>query len=233
MEYFITIIICIAVAIALKFAWSIKIKDIKTLKEVGYDSSFNEITNKLPENQEICKAILKKLNNEQVTIKEEENNTASLYIAINNTIMIANIKNTFSRVQTIAHECLHSIQNRRILLFNFFFSNIYFLYFFAICILRILKILNFSMLHIFILIIFGFLYYAIRSYLEIDAMTKAEFLAKEYMEEEKRLSPEEIAIIAEKNKQVTEIGIKLTNYQLVLNCFLKIVIFAIINLLFH
>ena len=233
MEYFITIIICIAVAIALKFAWSIKIKDIKTLKEVGYDSSFSEITNKLPENQEICKAILKKLKNEQVTIKEEENNTASLYIAINNTIMIANIKNTFSRVQTIAHECLHSIQNRRILLFNFFFSNIYFLYFFAICILKILKILNFSMLHIFILIIFGFIYYAIRSYLEIDAMTKAEFLAKEYMEEEKRLSQEEIAIIAEKNKQVTEIGIKLTNYQLILNCFLKIVIFAVINLLFH
>lgn len=232
MEYFITIIICIAVAIALKFAWSIKIKDIKTLKEVGYDSTLNEITNKLPENQEICKAILKKLNNEQVTIKEEENNTASLYIAINNTIMIANIKNTFSRVQTIAHECLHSIQNRRILLFNFFFSNIYFLYFFAICILRILKILNFSMLHIFILIIFGFIYYAIRSYLEIDAMTKAEFLAKEYMEEEKRLSQEEIAIIAEKNKQVTEIGIKLTNYQLILNCFLKIVIFAIINIIF-
>lgn len=232
MEYVIIIMISIIFLIALKFAWSIKIKDIKTLKEVGYDSSLNEITNKLPENQEICKAILKKLNNEQVTIKEEENNTASLYIAISNTIMIANIKNTFSRVQTIAHECLHSIQNRRTLLFNFFFSNIYFLYFFAICILRILKILKFSILHVFILTIFGFIYYTIRSYLEIDAMTKAEFLAKEYMEEEKRLSPEEIAIIAEKNKQVTEIGIKLTNYQLILNCFLKIVIFAIINIIF-
>lgn len=232
MEYIVIIIISIIFLITLKFAWSIKIKDIKTLKEVGYDSTLNEITNKLPENKEICQAILKKLNNEQVTIKEEENNTASLYIALSNTIMIANIKNTFSRVQTIAHECLHSIQNRRTLLFNFFFSNIYFLYFFAICILRILKILNFSMLHVFILTILGFIYYAIRSYLEIDAMTKASFLAKEYMEEEKHLSQDEIEIITEKNKQVTEIGIKLTNYQLILNCFLKIVLFAVINIIF-
>ena len=38
---------------------------------------------------------------------------ASLYIVATNTILISNIKDTFTRVQTIAHECLHSIQNKK------------------------------------------------------------------------------------------------------------------------
>ena len=155
MEYIVIIVISIIFLLILKYAWNIKIKDIKKLKEIGYDKTLNEITNKLPENREICKTILKKLNNENVNIKEEleeenrntkrkdgnnknitiakeknlnkedEKNkkaTASLYIAITSTIFIADVKNTFTRVQTIVHECLHSVQNRRTLLFNFIFS---------------------------------------------------------------------------------------------------------------
>ena len=79
--------------IILKFAWSIKIKDIKKLKELGYDKSLNEITNKLPENKEICKNILKILNNENVKIEESESNQASLYMVLSNSTIIANIKN--------------------------------------------------------------------------------------------------------------------------------------------
>ena len=140
MEYFVMIFICIITLIVLKFAWNIKIKDVKTLKDIGYDPKLNEITNKLPENKEVCKSILKMLNNDDVTIKEGENNQASLYIVISNSIIIANIKNTFTRIQTIAHECLHSVQNRKTLLFNFIISNLYIIYFIAICILTILKI---------------------------------------------------------------------------------------------
>ena len=36
-------------------------KYINKLKELGYDKGLNEITNKLPENKEICKDILKML----------------------------------------------------------------------------------------------------------------------------------------------------------------------------
>ena len=140
MEYIFIICICVLTMIILKFAWSIKIRDIKKLKELGYDKGLNEITNKLPENKEICKDILKMLNNENVKIEESESNQASLYMVLSNSIIIANIKNTFTRVQTVAHECLHSIQDKRTLLFNFIFSNIYFIYFVAICILAILKI---------------------------------------------------------------------------------------------
>lgn len=224
MEYLIIVLSCIVFLIILKFAWNIKIKDIKKLKEIGYSKELNEITNKLPENKEICKTILKKLNNETVNIKESENNTASFYLVLNNTILIANIKNTFTRVQTIAHECLHSVQNKRTLLFNFIYSNIYFIYFVVICILSILGIEKQGMLHIFILTMLGIIYYAIRSYLEMDAMTKARPLAKEYMEEEGSLSKEEQKTILENYDKINEIGIKMTNYRLIISITIKIII---------
>ena len=224
MEYLIIVLSCIIFLIILKFAWKIKIKDIKKLKEIGYSKELNEITNKLPENKEICKTILKKLNNETVNIKESENNTASFYLVLNNTILIANIKNTFTRVQTIAHECLHSVQNKRTLLFNFIYSNIYFIYFVVICILSILGIVNHGMLHIFILTMLGIIYYAIRSYLEMDAMTKARPLAKEYMEEEGSLSKEEQKTILENYDKINEIGIKMTNYRLIISITIKIIV---------
>ena len=134
MEYILIICISLITLAVLKFVWGIRIKDIKLLKELGFDKKLNEITNKLPENREICNDILKILGNENVNVKENEGNQASLYIAISNSIIIANIKNTFTRVQTIAHECLHSVQNRRTLIFNFILSNLYIIYFISIII---------------------------------------------------------------------------------------------------
>ena len=182
----------------------------------------------MPENKEICKSILNILNNEKVVIKESENNTASFYLVLNNTILIANIKNTFTRVQTIAHECLHSIQNRRTLLFNFIYSNIYFIYFLCICILSLLRLNKYPMIHLFILTILGFIYYAIRDYLEMNAMTKAKPLAKEYMEQEGTLSKEEQKKILDNYEIINEIGIKMTNYKLIINVTAKIIIYTII-----
>ena len=233
MQYVAIIIINILTLIILKFAWNIKIKDIKKIKELGYNKDLNQITNKLPENKEICKNILKKLNNEKVKIEEDNNNKTSLYLVLSDSILIANIKYTFTRVQTIAHECLHSIQNRKILIFNFVFSNIYFIYFIVVCILGILKISkNFEILSLSILIMFNFVHYAIRSYLEMDAMTKAKSLAKEYMEEEGSLSKEEQKEILENYEIINDIGIKLTNYILIAKCIFKLIIYSLILIIF-
>lgn len=228
MEYIAIIVTCIVFLIILKFAWKIRIKDIKQLKEIGYDKELKDLTDKLPENREICKTILKKLGNEKVEIKESESNTASFYLVLNNSILIANIKDTFTRVQTIAHECLHSIQNRRTLLFNFIYSNIYMIYFLCICILSLLRLNEYKMLHLFILTIMSFIYYAVRSYLEMDAMTKAKPLAKEYLQEEGTLTRQEQDKIVENYEKINEIGIKLTNYKLVINCTIKIIIYTVI-----
>ncbi len=232
MEYFVMIFICIITLIVLKFAWNIKIKDVKTLKDIGYDPKLNEITNKLPENKEVCKSILKMLNNDDVTIKEGENNQASLYIVISNSIIIANIKNTFTRIQTIAHECLHSVQNRKTLLFNFIISNLYIIYFIAICILTILKINQYKMICLFIFIILDFIQYSIRSYLEMDAMIKAKPLAKEYIEKEGSLDKKEQETVLTNYETINNIGIKLSNYVLILNQIIKLIIYMTICIIF-
>ncbi len=228
MEYIVIIVISIIFLGTLKFAWNIRLKDIKKLKELGYNKELNEITNKLPENKQICQTILKKLHNETVEIKESTDNKASLYIVFSNSILIANIKDTFTRVQTIAHECLHSVQNKRTLYFNFIFSNIYFLYFLVICILTFMRLNSYPMLLLFGLVILGCTYYTVRSSLEMDAMIKAKPLAKEYMEEEGTLNKQEQETILQNCETINQIGIPLTNFQLVLNCTVKVILYSLI-----
>ena len=65
--------------------------------------------------------MLKMLDNKNVKIEEAKDTGTSLYIAVTNKISIADMKNNYARIQTIAHECIHSCQDRRLLLFNFIF----------------------------------------------------------------------------------------------------------------
>ena len=221
----IIILICLILVI---FLGIIMLEKVKIVKKLIENEKLKNMVNKFPENIDICKNILKKLENESVEIKQEDENKTSLYIAISNKIVIANIKDTFTRVQTIAHECIHSVQNRKMLLFNFIYSNIYLIYFALIIILTIFGIIKNSMLHIEILTIAGFIYYAIRSYLETDAMTKARFLAKEYLEENNLCSKEELNELINKYDELNEIGIPLYNYGLLFNVLVKLLIYCVI-----
>ena len=127
------------------------------------------------------------MNNEKVKIQEDKEANNCLYIAVSDKILIANMRDSFTRIQTIAHECLHSVQDKRILLFNFIYSCFYLIFFYIIIILGILKLIPTKILAISAFIIISFVYYFVRSYLENDAMIKAKFLAKEYMEEKGRI----------------------------------------------
>ena len=225
MEFIVLLIIVIIMYFILRFIFDFNMKKIK---EIGEDKELDKLTQKYPENIEICKTYLKKLNNENVKIEEDKNSNATLYLVMSNKIFIANLKDSYTRIQTIAHECLHSIQSKKLLWFNFIFSNIYLVYFFIICILAIFKILPYKMLFLSILIIFGFVFYAVRTYLENDAMIKARFLAKEYMQEKGISTQEEIDRIVNKYDELNDIGIKCTNFQLLSNVFLKIMILLII-----
>lgn len=233
MEEIIILGICILAILILKFALGIKIKDIKKVKQIGYDKKLNDITDKLPENKEVCQEILKQLNNEDVAIKvnEEKEATLSYYSVISNQIMIANIKDTFTRIQTIAHECVHSTQNRKILLFNFVFSNIYLLYFITILILTILKMIGSANVAIIGLIILGYIYYAVRSYLEIDAMTRAPYIAKEYIEKSEKLSNEELEIVMKNYYEMNQLGIPMTNFSLIMSVITKVIIYCIVAIM--
>ena len=129
MEYVIILITLWLVAFLLKILFGYNLKKIK--KEVE-NKELDEIVKKYPENKVICEEYLRKLNNEKVEIEENDGTENSLYIAISNKILIGNIKNSYSRIQTIAHECLQSIQDRKLQIFNFVYSNIYMLFFIVI-----------------------------------------------------------------------------------------------------
>lgn len=221
----VTIIISIILAIVLKI-------NVKKVKQIAQNTMLDELAKKYPENTEICREILKKLNNEKVIVEENKDIDNCLYIAVTNKIIIAETKNSFTRIQTIAHECLHSVQERQIQLFNFIYSNIYLLYFIIIFILGLIKKLPNEMLFLNIFLILGMVYYFVRAYLENDAMLKARYLAQEYMEEKNILSKEEINKIMHGLDQINSIGIKGVNYSLLLGVLIKAIILALVFLIF-
>ena len=225
MELIILSIISIILAENLKYLFEYNIRKIKKIAE---NKELDEISKKYPSNIEICKEYLKKLNNQDVKIEENKDTEASLYIAVTNKISIANISKSYTRIQTIAHECLHSIQDRKLLIFNFVFTNIYLIYFIIISILAILKILPFKLMFLTILLLLGLVYYSVRVFLENDAMIKARYLAKEYMEEKKISDDEEINKIVKGFDYINNIGIECVNYNLFFGVIVKVLIFSII-----
>ena len=182
MEFIVLLIIVIVVYLILRFIFDFNVKKIK---ELGEDKELDKLTQKYPENVEICKWYLKKLKNKNVKIEEDKNSNATLYLVMSNKIFIANLKESYTRIQTIAHECLHSIQSKKLL----------------------------------------------RTYLENDAMIKARFLAKEYMQEEAISTREEIDKIVNKYDELNDIGIRCTNFQFLSNILVKIIILAVIFLI--
>lgn len=225
MEFIIIAIIAIILSILLGYLFDYNKNKIKHIAD---DKELDELASKYPSNIEICKKYLKKLKNQNVKIEENTESETSLYIAITNKISIANIANSYTRIQTIAHECLHSIQDRKILNFNFIFSNLYILYFFTICILAIFKMLPNKMLFLSIYLLLSMVYYMVRIYLENDAMIKARYIAKEYMEEEKISTPGEINKIVQGFDKINALGIKCVNYKFFLNIIIKLLIFSVI-----
>ena len=231
--YLIIIIIFLFFLLILKIGLNIKIKDVKRLKQLSQDNTLNKITNVFPKNKEICEEILKKLNNKDVEIEElgeDSKSQTSLYLVMQNKIIIANIKDNFARIQTIAHECIHSIQNKKILKFNFIFSNISNLYFLVICILALFNLFNEQVLYCLLisLILVQSISFMVRSHLETDAMTRAEYIAKDYIKEKNILKKEDEEKIVNTYKEINDTGIKLYNYILISKKVLGVIVFLVL-----
>ena len=225
MENIIYIILLVLTIILFKFIFKINLKKAKELNE---NKDLEKITDKFPENVEIAKEMLEMLSNKNVKIEEAKNTNTSLYIAVTNKISIADMKNNYARIQTIAHECLHSCQDRTMLLFNFIFSNISIVYFLLISILTITKVINNQMLQIAILMLIMIIQFAIRSFLEIDAMTRARFLAKEYMEKKKICTEEEIKSLLQEYEKINKVGIPFVIDNLLTNGLFRVLIYTLI-----
>lgn len=228
MDVLIVAAIIAILSIILKFLFG---ANLKKLKKITENEKLDKVIEKYPDNTEVCEWFLKKLKNEKVKIQEDEQSDASLYLVVGNTIKIGKIGQSFTRIQTIAHECIHSIQSKKLLIANFILSNLYFLYFIVMVFLRFGKneiIVENQSIILFSFMALGLCFYAIRTYLENDAMIKARYLAKQYLEEQKISNEKEIDEIIESYDKMNDIGIKCVNYNIFLIVTVIIVLFSII-----
>lgn len=228
MEFIIIGIISLVLLLILKVIFGYNQKE---LEKVAKNDELDELSKKYPENIELCKSYLKKIGNEKVEIEQNDNAENSLYIVATNKIMIANIKKSYTRIQTIAHECLHSIQDKKLLWFNFVFSNIYMLYFLLVCILAIFRVLPYETMFLVGLLMLGCVFLVVRCFLENDAMIKAKFLAKDYLEEQKISSKQEIQKFVDEFDKINNLGIKSVNYYFFMDVMTKVFVFATICLI--
>ncbi len=228
----IVVIICCAITlILLKIFLNLNFKSIKQMNDRGTDE-LEHLSTKFLSDEQMCEDILKKLdNNSNVKIKKYEEYNSCLYTIFNNTITIGKFKQNYMKIQTIAHECVHSCQNKTTLWANFIFTNIYLIYFWIVMILEILNKLPYANIHIIILIFLSLIQYIIRFSLENEAMIKARFIAKEYIEETKILEKEEKDKLISEYDEVNNIGIHFINYYTIGINIIKVIIFSILVLI--
>ena len=208
---------------------NIGIKDFKKLRGIVEDVKLTETIKKFPSNTEICKQTLKKLNKEDVKVEEDNSSKTSVYLVFKNKIVIGKA-NVITRIQTVIHECIHTTQDKRLLKFNVIFANINNLYLLIISILSLFNKISYSTATIclWVLALMQLTLYAVRSFLETDAMTRAEFMAQDYIKETGYVSQEEKEKIIQTYKDVNKAGIKSYNYVLLMKALIKLLIYAII-----
>lgn len=226
----IVIITCLITIIVLKFALGVNFKELKGFKTRG-TKELESLPKKFPESIEICKQILEKKKNQNVNIKEEEDYNSCLYTVFNNCITIGKFQQEYMKIQTIAHECIHSCQNKFTLWFNFIFTNLYLLYFIIISVLTIFNKMQNNIIYLIILIFISLIQYVVRFSLESDAMQNARYLAQEYIEDNNILNKEEKKLLLEEYDEVNKIAIPLTNFELIFKNIIKIIIYAVIILI--
>ena len=217
---------------------------IKKLKALEANEKLEIITSEFPENIKMVEEILdiienNKIKKEFVRPKVEivEDTKTSLYIAVTNKILIADMKNNYARIQTIAHECIHSSQNKALIFFNFIISNINILFFLALVGLTLFRVIEMNILLVAVLTIMILTQFAVRIYLEVDAMKKARLLAEEYINkkiagnDELNLTKEDKEKLLKGYDKINEEGIPFMIDYFLTTALVKILIYATIGVL--
>lgn len=223
------ILVCLITIILLKIFLNISFKSIKDL-EIRSSEQLEKVSNEFPEDRKICEEILKKFNKNNVKIKIEPEYETCLYTVFNNTITIGKFKQNYMKIQTIAHECVHSMQDKITLWSNFILTNIYLIYFITILVLTFFNKLPHINIHILILIFLSFIQYILRNTLETEAMIKSKFIAKDYIEENEILNRDEKEQLLEEYDKINDIGIPFMNYYTISMNVMKIIIFTFFSL---
>ena len=124
------------------------------------------------------------------------------------------------------------MQNKVMLKFNFVISNINMIYFLIISILTLLGKISEPMQKILLTVLLAlqFIFFVVRNSLEIDAMTRAENLSKEYISQENILSKENEERLMNKYKELNKIGIKTYTFMLTIKMIIKPLLYCVIAL---
>lgn len=157
-----------------------------SIVEAIHDEEISPILKKTGDNEVIAREILSKLNNEHTKIEKNKDDKikASFYNSNIDKIVIKDTKDLedLSRVVHIAHECVHSIQDKKIQKIHFIVSNIQILYFLAIFIYFFYNKnteLRFSLLLVQVFVFF--ITFFIKVVLESDATYRAVLVSLEYL----------------------------------------------------
>lgn len=226
------IILGVITLVLLKIFLNINFKKLKQL-ETGSNENLKDISEKLQnvKSEDMCKNILNKLDCSDVDICIKPEYNACLYTVFDNKITIGKFKEQYMKPQTIAHECIHASQNKVTLWANFIFTNIYLLFWVVTCILSVLNKLPNTNIFTIALVFTSLIQYIIRYSLENEAMIKAKYIAKEYIEENNLLSKEEERILLNEYDRVNDLGIPFMNYYQISVNIVKVMIFSFICLI--
>ena len=147
------------------------------------DKLAQQYSEKLPENEIICKDILNSLNNKDTKVILDKEIKNSYYVFLNDKIYISDNKvndNLYTRIVLIAHECIHSIQSKILQILNYLFSNVEVLMFLILLGVKfITKTSNMVLLITYLMV--GLIAIIFRSILEFDAVKRSLNLGLEYL----------------------------------------------------
>ena len=77
----------------------------------------------------------------------------------------------------------------------------------------------------------AFIQFAVREFLEIDAMTRAKFLTKEYMEKKKLCTNKEKEELLNEYDKINKVGIPFVVDNLLTSGLIRVLIYAIISVI--
>lgn len=226
MEKIILLCLCFGFVLLLKLILKINFKKAKELEQ---DKELQNITDRFPKNDEIAREMLEIIDNKDVKIEEQKNTKTSLYIVATNKILISDLKDNYGRIGTIAHECMHSVQDKTLLFFNFLYSNFVLLYWIVSIVLLLCSVWTNVLLQLIILLLLLFIQTIIRAYLETDAMMKSIKLSNDYIEKKKLCNEQEKNILIEKYKLINDMGIRFYIFNLTSNSLIKLISVILIS----
>lgn len=154
---------------------------------VIYDECISPILEKLGDNESITKDVLQYISNYNTKVqKNKDKNEKISYYNVNNDKII--IKDTqdlkdCSRLIQICHECVHSIQSKKILKMNYIFSNINILYFLLTFLYFFYNNSYGTRMILLIIQLFIFIVtFVLKIIVESDATYRATIVARDYLQ---------------------------------------------------